>query len=57
MIHQHFKLVDVLTATENIVLGLKEPGGLDLKAATAKRCGTSARPMASRLIPTRRYTT
>ena len=33
MIHQHFKLVDVLTATENIVLGLKEEGRLDLKAA------------------------
>ena len=32
MIHQHFKLVDVLTAAENIVLGLKEPGRLDLKA-------------------------
>ena len=36
MIHQHFKLVDVLTATENIVLGLKEEGKFDLKAA-AKR--------------------
>ena len=24
MIHQHFKLVDVFTATENIVLGLSE---------------------------------
>ena len=36
MIHQHFKLVDVLTAAENIVLGLKEPGRLDLNAA-AKR--------------------
>ncbi|MCF0146711.1 MAG: ABC transporter ATP-binding protein [Eubacterium sp.] len=36
MVHQHFKLVDVLTATENIVLGLKEKGKLDLKAA-AKR--------------------
>ena len=34
MIHQHFKLVDVLSAAENIVLGL--PGKLDLKAATAK---------------------
>ena len=34
MIHQHFKLVDVLTATENIVLGLE--GKLDLKAAAAK---------------------
>ena len=31
MIHQHFKLVDVLTAAENIVLGLE--GKLDLKAA------------------------
>ncbi len=36
MIHQHFKLVDVLSAAENIVLGLKEKGRLDLKAA-AKR--------------------
>ncbi|MBO4583837.1 MAG: ABC transporter ATP-binding protein [Clostridia bacterium] len=36
MIHQHFKLVDVFTATENVVLGLKEKGGFDLKAA-AKR--------------------
>ena len=36
MIHQHFKLVDVLTATENIVLGLKEPGRLDLKAAARR---------------------
>ena len=34
MIHQHFKLVDVLSAAENIVLGL--PGKLDLKAAAQK---------------------
>jgi len=34
MIHQHFKLVDVLTATENIILGLE--GKLDLKAASEK---------------------
>ena len=34
MIHQHFKLVDVLTAAENVVLGL--PGKLDLKAASKK---------------------
>ncbi len=33
MIHQHFKLVDVFTATENIVLGLKEKGKYDIKAA------------------------
>ena len=34
MIHQHFKLVNVLTAAENIVLGLDGP--LDRKAAAAK---------------------
>ena len=33
MIHQHFKLVDVFTATENIVLGLEDNGKYDLKAA------------------------
>ncbi len=32
MIHQHFKLVDIFTATENIVLGL-EDGKYDLRAA------------------------
>ncbi|WP_241426852.1 ABC transporter ATP-binding protein [Dysosmobacter acutus] len=36
MIHQHFKLVDVFTATENIVLGLKDSGRLDLKKASRK---------------------
>lgn len=36
MIHQHFKLVDVLTAAENIVLGLKEPGRLDIGKAADK---------------------
>ncbi len=36
MIHQHFKLVDVFTATENIVLGLKDKGRLDLKKAGQK---------------------
>ena len=36
MVHQHFKLVDVLTAAENIVLGLKEPGRLNLKEVAAK---------------------
>lgn len=34
MIHQHFKLVDVLTATENIVLGLH--GKLNLRAAAQR---------------------
>ena len=32
MIHQHFKLVDVFTATENVVLGLKDKGRYDIKA-------------------------
>ncbi len=36
MIHQHFKLVDVFTATENIVLGLEGEGKLDLKKAGEK---------------------
>ncbi|MEG1988822.1 MAG: ABC transporter ATP-binding protein, partial [Oscillibacter sp.] len=36
MIHQHFKLVDVFTAAENIVLGLHEAGKLDRKAISVK---------------------
>ena len=36
MIHQHFKLVDVLTAAENIVLGLNEPGRLDMEKVAQK---------------------
>ena len=36
MIHQHFKLVDVFTATENIILGLKDEGRYDLKKAREK---------------------
>ena len=36
MIHQHFKLVDVFTAAENIVLGLREEGKLDRKAVSAR---------------------
>ena len=36
MIHQHYRLVDVMTATENIILGLKEPGRLNLNAAAEK---------------------
>lgn len=34
MVHQHFKLVDVLTATENIILGME--GALNIKGAAAK---------------------
>ena len=38
MIHQHFKLVDVFTAAENIILGLPANGrkSLDMKAVHAK---------------------
>lgn len=36
MVHQHFKLVDNLTAAENIVLGLKEKGRLDRRKISAK---------------------
>ncbi len=36
MIHQHFKLVDVFSATENIILGLDEEEKYDLKAAKKK---------------------
>ena len=36
MIHQHFKLVDVFTAAENIVLGLNEEGKLDHKKIVQK---------------------
>lgn len=36
MIHQHFKLVDVFTATENIVLGYKEEGRFNLKQSAVK---------------------
>ena len=36
MIHQHFKLVDVFSATENIILGLKGKGKFNIKEATRK---------------------
>lgn len=36
MIHQHFKLVDIFTATENIVLGIKDKKHFNLKDAEKK---------------------
>ena len=36
MIHQHFKLVDVLSVTENVILGLKGEGKLSIKKSAAK---------------------
>jgi len=43
MIHQHFKLVDVFTAAENIVLGLREKGKFDRKAIAKQIREISAR--------------
>ena len=36
MIHQHYKLVDVFTAAENIVLGMEDEKKLDIKKANAR---------------------
>ena len=33
MIHQHFKLIDIFTATENIILGLEDQGRYNLNEA------------------------
>ncbi len=51
MIHQHFKLIDVLTAAENVVLGLHEKGKYSLKqisvrvADICKKYGFAIDPM------------
>ncbi len=36
MIHQHFKLVDIFTATENIILGVKDKAGYSRAEAEAR---------------------
>ncbi len=36
MIHQHFKLVDLFTAAQNIILGLNEQGKYDIKSVSRK---------------------
>ena len=36
MIHQHFKLIDVFSAAEKVVFGLKETGNYDIKTVSAK---------------------
>ncbi|MCL1975890.1 MAG: ABC transporter ATP-binding protein [Firmicutes bacterium] len=43
MVHQHFKLVDVLTATDNIVLGLTNKAFLDRSQLSAKISEISSR--------------
>ena len=44
MIHQHFKLVDVFTAAENIVLGLQGAGA----ATTSARSRPAVREISER---------
>lgn len=56
MIHQHFKLVDVFTAAENIILGLPGDKGKMDKNAVAKASARSPTAMASTSIRTRRST-
>ncbi len=36
MIHQHFKLIDIFTAAENIVLGIEDGSGYDMKKVTSR---------------------
>jgi len=43
MIHQHFKLVDLFTAAENIVLGVREQGAYNLKEVNTRVAGIAER--------------
>ncbi len=43
MIHQHFKLVDIFTAAENVVLGLDEKGKFDIRAVSERVAEISAK--------------
>ncbi len=43
MVHQHFKLVDLFTASENIVLGVKEAGKYNLKAVNEEVAAIAAK--------------
>ena len=36
MVHQHFKLVDLFTASENVVLGIQEKGRYNLKSVNER---------------------
>ena len=56
MIHQHFKLVDVFTATENIVLGINDGRRYNLKEAT-KRVGEIAEKYGFEIDPRKKVYT
>ena len=43
MIHQHFKLVDLFTAAENVVLGVEQQERYNLKEVTARVAGIAER--------------
>jgi len=43
MVHQHFKLVDVFTAAQNITLGIKKKGAFSIKKTAAEVREMSAR--------------
>ena len=43
MIHQHFKLVDLFTAAQNIILGMKEQGRYNLKEVNTRVSGIAAK--------------
>ena len=53
MIHQHFKLVDLFTAAENIVLGVEEKEGYNLRQVNA-RVAEIAGKYGFRLDPSRK---
>ncbi|MBP2027004.1 simple sugar transport system ATP-binding protein [Acetoanaerobium pronyense] len=52
MVHQHFKLIDTFTVTENIILGMEETSGLsiDIKSA-AKKIETLSKQYGLRVDP------
>ena len=43
MIHQHFKLVDLFTAAENIVLGVNDSGAYNKKNVSSRVCEIAAK--------------
>ena len=54
MIHQHFKLVDVLTAAENIILGLPGPLKSDTQRRSRRKFVIWRKSTASSWIPSAR---
>jgi simple sugar transport system ATP-binding protein len=55
MVHQHFKLVDVLTAAENMVLGLNEKD-VSTQRQSAKKCVASVNNTVFTLTRIKKFT-